>query len=149
MEQTTFVGVDQPRQRLLRLVQPFGQPTRSRTRLAYPFDLPDRSRVRVDYPLGWFSMRHIPVVAEQVQVDTYLACGLLAETLSHIADAFMRDYLVERAEEMLEHRVLTGAYPRLSLAEGQRFASKGGYVVHFGGADGDRLIADGAWTVPE
>jgi len=121
---------------------------RSRTRLAYPFDLPDQSRVRVDYPLGWFSMRHIPVVAEQVQVDTYLACGLLAETLSHMADAFVRDYLVERTEEMLEHRVLTGPYPHLTLAEGQRFASKGGYLVRFAG-DGTRLIADGAWTVPE
>jgi len=121
---------------------------RSRTRLAYPFDLPDQSRVRVDYPLGWFSMRHIPVVAEQVQVDTYLACGLLAETLSHMADAFVRDYLVERTEEMLEHRVLTGPYPHLTLAEGQRFASKGGYLVQFAG-DGTRLIADGAWTVPE
>jgi hypothetical protein len=121
---------------------------RSRTRLAYPFDLPDRSRVRVDYPLGWFSMRHIPVVAEQVQVDTYLACGLLAETLSHMADAFIRDYLVERTEEMLEHRVLTGPYPRLTLAEGQRFASKGGYVVRFAG-DGSQVIADGAWTVPQ
>ena len=43
-----------------------------------------------------------------VGVDTYLACGLLAETLSHMADAFVRDYLVERTEEMLEHRVLTG-----------------------------------------
>jgi hypothetical protein len=121
---------------------------RSRTRLAYPFDLPDQSRVRVDYPLGWFSMRHIPVVAEQVQVDTYLACGLLAETLSHMADAFVRDYLVERTEEMLEHRVLTGPYPHLTLAEGQRFASKGGYLVQFA-VDGTRLIADGAWTVPE
>ena len=121
---------------------------RSRTRLAYPFDLPDQSRVRVHYPLGWFSMRHIPVVAEQVQVDTYLACGLLAETLSHMADAFVRDYLVERTEEMLEHRVLTGPYPHLTLAEGQRFASKGGYLVPFAG-DGTRLIADGAWTVPE
>jgi len=49
---------------------------------------------------------------------------------------------------MLEHRVLTGPYPHLTLAEGQRFASKGGYLVQFA-VDGTRLIADGAWTVPE
>ncbi len=48
--------------------------------MTYPFDLPDRRGVRLDYPLGWFSFRHIPLVAEQVQTDTFLACGLLAET---------------------------------------------------------------------
>ena len=121
---------------------------RSRVRMAYPFDLPDARVVRVDYPLGWFSFRHIPVVAEQVQVDTYLACGLLAETLSHSADTFVREYLVERMEELLEHRYLTGYYPRLALAEWQRFASKGGYVVRFADSSGKRLVAAHDWTVP-
>jgi hypothetical protein len=121
---------------------------RSSMNLAYPFDLPDARVVRVDYPLGWFSFRHIPVVAEQVQVDTYLACGLLAETLSHTADTFVREYLVERMEDLLEHRYLTGYYPRLALGEGQRFASKGGYIVQFAGAEGKRLIAAHDWTAP-
>jgi hypothetical protein len=122
---------------------------RSRTRIVYPFDLPDRSSIRVNLPLQWFSIRHIPVVAEQVQLDTYLACGLLAETLSHMADTFAPEYLVERAETMIDHRLMTGLYPRLTLAEGQRFASKGGYWVKFAGADGTKLIADRDWTVPE
>ncbi len=121
---------------------------RNRTQLTYPFDLPDRRGARVTYPLEWFSIRRIPVVAEQVQVDTYLACGLLAETLSHMADTFVRDYLVERTEEMLEHRLMTGYYPHLTLAEGQRFASKGGYMVRFAGDEGNRLLADSDWTVP-
>jgi hypothetical protein len=121
---------------------------RGRVRMAYPFDLPDARVVRVDYPLGWFSFRHIPVVAEQVQVDTYLACGLLAETLSHSADTFVREFLVERMEELLEHRYLTGYYPRLALAEWQRFASKGGYMVRFPDAAGSRLVAAHDWTVP-
>jgi mono/diheme cytochrome c family protein len=121
---------------------------RGATRLAYPFDLPDRRRVRVDYALGWFSIRRIPVVSIQVQADTYLACGLLAETLSHMVDTFVRDYLVERIDDMLERRILTGYYPRLTLASGQRFASKGGYIVRFAEPDGMRLVADGDWTVP-
>ncbi len=122
---------------------------RARTHIAYPFDLPDRSRVRVDFPLQWFAIRHIPVVAEQVQLDTYLACGILAETLSHMADTFAPDYLLERAETMIEHRVMTGPYPHLTLAEGQRFASKGGYMVRFAGDEGTRVIADQDWTIPD
>lgn len=121
---------------------------RGATRLAYPVDLPEKRRVRVDYAFGWFAIRHIPVVDERVQADTYLACGLLAETLSHMVDAFVRDYLVERIDDMLEHRILTGYYPRLTLAPGQRYASKGGYIVRFAEPEGMRLVADGDWMVP-
>jgi hypothetical protein len=121
---------------------------RSRTQIAYPFDLPDRSRVRVDYPLKWFAIRHIPVVAEQVQLDTYLACGILAESVGHMADIFVPEYIVERAEEMLDHKFMTGPYPRLTLSEGERFASKGGFIVHFAGTQGSQLTADQDWTVP-
>jgi hypothetical protein len=121
---------------------------RSATRMAYPFDLPDRRRVRVDYPQGWFRIRKIAVTDLQVQADTFLACGLLSETLNHMADAFVRDYLIERIEGMLEHRVITGYYPRLALAPGQRFASKGGYIVRFAGDTGTKLTAASEWIVP-
>ncbi len=121
---------------------------RSRARMAYGFDLPDRRRVRVDYALGWFRMKKIPVVAEQVQADTYLACGLLSETIKHMVDAFVQDYLVERVQDILEHRIVTGYYPRLAMATGQRFASKGGYVVRFAEGQNARVMPDGDWMVP-
>jgi hypothetical protein len=104
--------------------------------------------VRVDYPLGWFRYRRVPITDLQVQADTYLACGLLSETLNHLADAFVPDYLVERMEAMLEHRVITGYYPRLALAPGQRFASKGGYIVRFAENSGTKLVAASDWLVP-
>lgn len=121
---------------------------RPMTHMAYPVDLPDLRRVRLDYPLGWFRLRKIPVVALPVQADTYLACGLVSETLNRMADSFVRDYLIERVEGMLEHRIITGYYPRLALAQGQRFASKGGYLVHFTALKGARVAPDGGWIVP-
>jgi hypothetical protein len=121
---------------------------RGHTRIAYPFDIPDRRRVRVDFALGWFRIRNIPVVDEQLQADTYLACGLLSETVNHMVDTFVRDYLIERLQDDIEHRILTGYYPRLTLATGQTVASKGGYIVRFAEPQGTRLIADGVWFVP-
>ena len=70
------------------------------------------------------------------------------ETLNHMVDTFVRDYLIERIEGMLEHRIITGYYPRLTLAPGQRFASKGGYIVRFAEPAGTKLVADSDWTVP-
>lgn len=121
---------------------------RSRTFLAYPFALPEQRRIAVDFAFGWFRIRHIPVVAEQVQADTYLACGLLAETLKYMVDTFVPDYLIERVEDMIDRRIITGYYPHLTLGPGQRFASKGGYVVRFSEPQGTRLIADNNWLVP-
>jgi len=127
---------------------PLPQSWRARTRLAYPFALQEERRVNVDFAFGWFAIRHVPLVAEQVQADTFLACSLLAETLHHMADTFVPDYLVERFEDMTDQRLITGYYPRLTLAPGQRFASKGGYIVHFSGLAGPLLAADGGWVIP-
>jgi hypothetical protein len=121
---------------------------RETARMSYPFDLPDQRKIRMNFPSIWFKVHHIPIVDERVQSDTYLACGILAETLGEMLDSFVRDYLVERVEIMLSHRVITGYYPRLSLAQGQRFASKGAYMVRFAESGGSKLVADGGWTVP-
>jgi hypothetical protein len=116
--------------------------------LAYPFDVPDRRGVRLDYALGWFSFRHIPVVAPQVQADTYLACSLLSEVIKQLADSYVRSYLIEQLQGMMEHRLMTGYYPHLALTYHQRFASKGGYIARFSSDEGRHLVADGGWIVP-
>ena len=121
---------------------------RKRARLAYPVDLPDKRVVRVDYPLGWFKLRQFAVVDPRLQADTYLACGILSETLKRMSDAIVPEYLVEQLQQTLEHRILTGYYPRLSLAPGQTVGSKGAYWVRFADAAGPRVVADSPWITP-
>jgi hypothetical protein len=65
-----------------------------------------------------------------------------------MTDNFVRDYLVERMEGDIAHRIITGYYPRLSLAPGQRFASKGGFLVRFRDPGGTSLAPEGDWIVP-
>jgi hypothetical protein len=117
-------------------------------RMAYPVDLPEKRITRAGYAFGWMTLHHIPVLAEQVQVDTYVACSILLEALNHMPGSFVPDYLVERLEGMLEHQIISGYYPRLELAPNERFASKGGYIVHFTGPSGTQVAPDGEWRVP-
>jgi len=42
----------------------------------------------------------------------------------------------------------TTIYPHLSLGPGQRFASKGGYIVQFANTNDNKLIAESDWIVP-
>jgi hypothetical protein len=51
-------------------------------------------------------------------------------------------------ENMVSLKLIDGYYPRLGLAPGQRFASKGGYIVRFGTKPDQPVVADAAWLVP-
>lgn len=121
---------------------------RAQVRMTYPMDLPELRKVRMNFPLAWFKIHQLPVVAERVQVNTYVACGILAETLTDMLDSFVPEYLVERLEVMLSHRLVNGYFPRLSLAQGQRMASKGGYIARFKEGKPSMMEADGDWMVP-
>ena len=122
---------------------------RERVRMAYPYDLPQNRDLRMRYALSWFSIRHIPVTDEELQTNTFLACGLLAETLSHMADNFAQPFMVELLQTSIERRLInTGYYPRLALGWNQHFASKGGYIVHFAPPDGSLVVADSDWVTP-
>jgi hypothetical protein len=116
--------------------------------MAYPFDLPDRRRGEMDYPLGWMQFKQIPIVDERTQTDTYMACLTTAETVSMIGEDLVRDHLLETLEMHLGTRLVNGYYPRLTLAPGQRFASKGGYLARFAEGRETGLVADGDWIVP-
>ena len=121
---------------------------RAATLETYPVDSPELRRVRMDFPLGWLHVQHIPVTAEKVQTDTYYACVILSETLGHMLDSFVPEYLVERMEMMLGRRIINGYYPRLGLAPGQRFASKGGYLVRRSDSAAGGVVLASDWVTP-
>lgn len=121
---------------------------RSVARMSYPLELPTLRALGTGFAQGWFAYYGVSVVAERVQTDTYLTCEILAEAAGHMLNNWVPDRLVELVEIELGHRLVNGYYPRLGLASGQRFASKGGYLARFVGASGTRLVADGDWIVP-
>jgi len=118
------------------------------THLVYPAELPDKRLIGTEFALGWMGRYRIPVLDSRVQVDTYVACGLTLETLTRMPGSFTADYLVERMEGMLEHQLVSGYYPALALAPNERFASKGGYIVHFAAPAGTKVVPDTDWRVP-
>jgi len=116
--------------------------------MTYPFDPPDLRRVRMNFPHGWLHTQGLLVTADRIQSNTYIACMIVADVIDDMLDSFVQDFLVERLEVMSGSRFSTGYFPRVSLASGQRFASKGGYIVKFDGAAGTHVARDGAWIVP-
>jgi hypothetical protein len=119
-----------------------------RVRVIYPFDLPRERDVRLARAKVWLRARRIALTDERVQADTFFAATLAGDVLSHLADNFSRDHFVERVEMMASRALNTSWYPRVSLGPGQRYASKGAYILGLPDDPGGDLRQLSGWIVP-
>ncbi|WP_299203927.1 c-type cytochrome [uncultured Amphritea sp.] len=116
--------------------------------LIHPYSLPDSTGQRIRSKT-WLYARGIATPYEKLQSNTYLALSVLTESMMHIRSNFSQDYLIERIEHMLENSPETSVYRRLSLAPGQRFASKGSYLIPLSLINSSPEQAGQYWAVPE
>jgi mono/diheme cytochrome c family protein len=118
-----------------------------RTRFVHPFDLPAASERKFIRTRNWLRVREIPVKDMRVQASAYLAATMANRAVTHLRSNYSRDFFIERIEHMMDNIVSTFVYPRLSLGPGQRFASKGAYIVK-PAAGKEGLVATSDWLVP-
>jgi len=120
---------------------------RGLVRWVYPQDLPAVRSIRVDVVRRWLESKGQRLWHEKVQMNAYLAATVTGLLMSHIMDTYSRDYLIERMEHLLGNSLETSIYPRLSLGPGQRYASKGSFIVAVAGAT-EQLFPLSDWIVP-
>lgn len=102
-----------------------------RVRMVYPFDLPANRERHLARMNAWLRARQIPLVDARSQANAYFAATVTGDAMAHIGENFSRDYFIERIEQMAATSLSPSIYPRLSLGPGQRFASRGGYILGF------------------
>ncbi len=145
---------------------------KANTHLVYPYDLPKSRQVNMRNFYAWLNVHKIPLADEPFQAEIFFALSFLTDTVSEMLDNLYRDYLVERAENMLSRseggrseqqardfemwvgphdpnikHTTTTIYPHLSLGDTQRFASKGAYIVRFDKKG--ELVVESDWIVPK
>ena len=118
---------------------------RDKTFLTYPFTLPQDQRPHAYRARAWLRSRGVVRAHEQLQLNTYFMLAVADHSLVNLTGNFSRDYFVESVEHETESTANPGVFPRLSLGPGQRFASKGCYIIKVA----DRGIeAASGWIVP-
>ncbi len=150
---------------------PFPVAWKKHAKLVYPYDLPGQREDNMANFRAWLTMRGLAVVDEPLQAEAFFAVNFLTDTVAGMLDNLYRDYLLETTESMLSkaegmkseqqardremlgkphslptQHASTTIYPHLGLGPGQRFASKGAYIVRLG-EDG-KLTAESGWIVP-
>ena len=120
----------------------------SKLSMVYPIDLPANREQRLMRMKTWLQARKIPMAYERTQANAFFAATVTGDAISHLGDNFSRDYLIERIEQMTQSSLSPSIYPHLSLGPGQRFASKGGYVIRFSPAANSTPLAISEWLIP-
>jgi hypothetical protein len=115
--------------------------------VVHPFALP-KGKGEADRFRAWLAARKVPPGDERLQANAFFAAGIAGDALDRMLDFFSRDYMLEWVEHMAEESINPSAYPRLSLGPGQRFGSKGSYILRVA-PDGGGFLPVGGWIVPE
>ena len=117
-------------------------------RLTWPFALPPAAGTSPSRARVWLKSRGLGQVDERVQTGAFFAASLFNDGLKELHGYFVRDYLIERIEHMVDSSVTTSVYPRVSLSPGVRFASKGCSIVRLGPGDPPAPEPVSDWIVP-
>lgn len=113
----------------------------------YPYEVPSAIHPRAYRVRAWMHTRRLDISHRDLQYDTYYALTIMQFGLMHIVEAFSRDYFMEYVEHEAENSLNPGTYPRLALGPGQRYASKGAYIVSWDDEE-NQVEAVTDWIIP-
>lgn len=117
------------------------------TYVTYPYSLPgEKPRAELS-ARQWLKARKIPLSNERLQSQMYFVGWMLAGILKMMRHDFYRDYFLDEVDMMRDQYYSIATYRRLSFGPGQRYASKGCYIVQLSGGPEPELITKSGWVV--
>jgi hypothetical protein len=120
-----------------------------RVYLVHSHEVPKRLRRLLTRSTGWLKAKRIYAPdAQREQANAFFALKMAGSALKRMRGFFVRDYLLENIEHMVDNASFTSIYPRVSLAPGQRFVSRGAYIAQFKADGSGGLVAVTDWLVP-
>lgn len=120
---------------------------RAFTYVTYPHSLAEeeqRSRISV---ARWLEAKRLPVTNFDIQAKMYFVGWMLSGVVKKMRDDFYRDHALDILGMMRDQYYSIAVYPRLSFGPGQRYASKGCYVVQLSPGTDPRLEKRSTWVI--
>ncbi len=115
--------------------------------ITYPYCLPDDKKINIFALKGWLKARNIPVTNIRIQSKMYFIGWMLSEVWMRMKSEFYRDKFLETIEMMTDQSHAIAVYPRLSFGPGQRYASKGCYIVQLSRDPDLSLTKKSKWVI--
>ncbi len=119
-----------------------------RVYLIHPFEHPNKLPQLLRQSRTWLQVKKIQSKHQRIQSNTFFTVSIAGRAIRHMRDKFSREYFVEIIEHSTEKSLLKSIYPRLSLGPGQRYASKGVYIIKLLRPEAETRFEGGQWVLP-
>lgn len=114
--------------------------------VAHPYRLPNQYDSALSRFKIWAKLRKIKITNLRYQAEAFFACLAMKDALSHIRRHRVRDYLLDVLDHSQGLELYLPIYPRPTLGPGQRFLTKGGYILPIVAGETDSKNA--VWLTP-
>ena len=114
--------------------------------VAHPFRLPGESDSAMARFTVWARTRGIEIRYPRLQAEAFFACFATNDALNHVRRYLVRDYLLDSLDHAQALAVYVPVHPRATLGPGQRFLTKGGYLLPL--VDGHADSRNATWILP-
>lgn len=123
-----------------------GENVRGSSYITYPHRLPHDEKAREAHFYGaGVGDRKPENGISDVEKRTYPLTRILAQVLMEMKEQFYRDYLLDLISMVKDLEV--PLYERMSFGPGQRYASKGCYIVQLGKGNNPELLVRSEWVI--
>ncbi len=120
---------------------------RANTLLTWPNRLPADYRKPKRVVETWLRVRNIPLGNIEIQTKSYYLGWILSMALMHMGSDYYRDFFLDCFDMLNDEVYAIANYDRLTFGPGQRYGSKGCYLVQLGPGPEPQIIRKSDWLV--
>jgi len=115
--------------------------------VTYPYALPQEAKVYRTNIEAALRKNAIPITNLDVELKMYSLFSIISGPLSRMRTYVYRDYFIEMLEATADMSMTPAVFPRLSFGTGQRYASKGCYIVQVNAGPQPELVKRSDWIL--
>jgi len=117
------------------------------TFITHPNLLPGEASYGAAIVTNWSSLRKIALPDAPETTKVFFLTRVLTRVLTDIGDDLYRDYFLDLFDESTDQVTIAATYPRLSFGPGQRYASKGCYIITLTKGPEPRIVRQSDWVI--
>jgi len=120
---------------------------RDATFIMYPNRLDENVEYSRTVLNNWLRFKKLPQSNMKIASQVFFLKSVFSEALNSTAGEFYREYFLDIMDEGRDQLQTSITYPALSFGPGQRYASKGCYVISITKGDKPKVVKQSEWVI--